>query len=282
MTAAIASDIAAQSWDDAAQGWSRQGDLIRHWLHEATAAMLDAAQIGPGDRVLDVAAGAGDQTLDVARRVGPSGHVLASDVSPRILQLAADTLRRAGLHHVSTRQADAQALQLDGAAFDAAVCRLGLMFCPQPLLALQQIHRALAPGGRFSALVFGAPEANPCITIAMRTALRHAGIAPGDPGTPGSLLSLGRPGLLAGLLQQAGFGDVSVRALSAPFRLARCADYVAFVRSAGAPVIETLKRLDDRARDAAWADIAVQLDCFTTPQGWEGPNELLLCRAVRP
>jgi ubiquinone/menaquinone biosynthesis C-methylase UbiE len=280
--AATASDVAAQAWDDAAQGWSRQGDLIRVWLHEATAAMLDAAQIGPGDRVLDVAAGAGDQTLDVARRVGPSGLVVASDVSPRILALAADNLQRAGLKQVRTLQADAQSLQLDGAEFDAAVCRLGLMFCTQPLLALQQIHHALVPGGRFSALVFGAPAANPCITIAMRTALRHAGLAPGDPGAPGSLLSLGRPGLLTGLLQRSGFGEVSVRALSAPFRLARCADYVAFVRSAGAPVIETLKRLDERARDAAWADIAAQLDRFSTPDGWVGPNELLLCSAVKP
>jgi len=62
----------------------------------------------------------------------------------------------------------------------------------------------------------------------------------------------------------------------------RCEDYVAFVQSAAAPVIEMLKPLSAQASEAAWADITDQLHAFDTPQGWEGPNELLLCSAVKP
>ena len=50
--------------------------------------MLDLAEVGPGDRVLDVAAGAGGQTLVAARRVGPGGYVLATDISANILEYA--------------------------------------------------------------------------------------------------------------------------------------------------------------------------------------------------
>ena len=167
------------------------------------------------------------------------------------------------------------------ARFDAAVCRLGLMFCAAPLQALQEIRGALVPGGRFSALVFSRPEHNPCVTILMRTACRHAGASPADPYSPGSLLSLGRPGLMATLMQTAGFEQIEVRALAAPMRTARCEDYVGFVRDSAAPVIEMLRPLAPEARAAAWADITDQLTQFTSPQGWEGPNELLLCSATR-
>lgn len=72
--------MTAHPWDEAAQGWNRHAAVIRSWLAEATEAMLTAARIGPGSRVLDIAAGAGDQTLDIACRVGPQGHVLATDI----------------------------------------------------------------------------------------------------------------------------------------------------------------------------------------------------------
>lgn len=138
---------AAVAWDRAAAGWDGNAALIRAWLTEANAAMLDAARIGPGMRVLDVAAGAGDQSIDIALRVGPAGAVLATDVSAAMVALADANLRRAGLHWAEARIADAEALQLDGAGFDAAICRLGLMFCQRPLVALRGILRALAPGG---------------------------------------------------------------------------------------------------------------------------------------
>lgn len=272
----------AVAWDDAAQGWDQHSALIRDWLREATAAMLDAAAIVPGAKVLDVAAGAGDQTLDIAQRVGAQGQVLATDISPGILERAAHKLQAAGWCNVRTLQADAQALGLVGANFDAAVCRLGLMFCASPLLALQSIQLALAPGARFSGLVFAGPEANPCITITMQTALRHAGAAARNPFEPGSLLSLGRPGLMAALLQEAGFERIEVRPLSVPFAAPRCADYLAFVRSAGSPVRELLKPLNAPARERAWAEIAQRLEVFTTPDGWSGPNQLLLFMASKP
>jgi SAM-dependent methyltransferase len=269
-------------WDHAAEGWNRHAGLIRAWLRPATAAMLDAARFGPGARVLDIAAGAGDQTLDIAERVGPSGQVLATDISPRILALAQANAHAAGHPQVETRVADAQALGLAGANFDAAVSRLGLMFCTAPLDALKQARAALKPGGRFSALVFSGPPTNPCLAVMTRTALRHAGLPAQSPFQPGTLMSLGEPGLLARLLHSAGFDDISVQTVQAPFRFPTSREYVEFVRSSGSPLMQLLAPLSETAQRAAWDDMVEQLTVFATPSGWVGPNELLLCSAVAP
>src|SRR5689334_7380221 len=50
-------------WETAAEAWDRWGPLVGRWLGAATEAMLDMSRVGPGSRVLDVAAGAGEQTL---------------------------------------------------------------------------------------------------------------------------------------------------------------------------------------------------------------------------
>ena len=277
-----ASLATSHPWDQAAEGWNRHSSLIRAWLRPATAAMLDAARIGTGWRVLDIAAGAGDQTLDIAERVGPGGQVLATDISPRILSLAQANAQAAGHTQVETRVADAQALGLAGANFDAAVSRLGLMFCTAPLDALKQALAALKPGGRFSALVFSEPSTNPCLALMMRTALRHAGLPAQSPFAPGSLMSLGEPGVLARLLHSAGFDAITVQTVQAPFRFPTSREYVEFVRTSGSPLMQLLAPLPEHAQRAAWDDMVEQLTVFATPTGWVGPNELLLCSAAVP
>ena len=278
--ASLAERSSAEAWDDAATGWHRNTALIRAWLHDATQRLLDAAGIEPGAKVLDVAAGAGDQTHDIVQRVGDRGEVWVTDVSPQILALAEDGLRNVKATRLHFQVADAQALGMAGANFDAVVCRLGLMFCPSPLAALREVRTALRPRGRLSALVFSTPAANPCIALTMRTARQHAGLADTDPFAPGSLLSLGRPGLVAQWLNEAGFDEIEVRPLAAPFCLARVEDYTEFVRTSGSPVIEILRQLSAARQAEAWADITRQLGRFSTAHGWVGPNELLLCSAV--
>jgi ubiquinone/menaquinone biosynthesis C-methylase UbiE len=282
------SDTNLHPWDTAAVGWNHHSDLIHDWLKDSTQVMLDEAHIKLGHRVLDIAAGAGDQTLDIAHRVGAAGHVLATDVSPGILALARQNAKAAGLAQVSTQVADAQTLGLANAAFDAAVCRLGLMFCCSPAMALREIRAALRPKGRFTALVFGPAEHNPCLAMILATARQHAGLIrtaatkPADAFEPGTLMSLGKPGLLKAMLQNAGFVDVMVRTVSVPFRTPSAAHYVDFLRSSASPIIEILAPLSVSAKHAAWSDMTETLNIFSTASGWVGPNELLLSSAAAP
>lgn len=269
-------------WDQSADGWNAQSKNIRHWLMEATRTMIEAGGIRPGYFVLDVAAGAGDQTLDLAAAVGPEGRVVASDLSPAILRLAIENARSAGFSHVEGHVADGENLGLPEGSFDAAVCRLGLMLFPDPLQGLRQMLSAVRPGGRVATVVFGEPAANPCITILMRTALAHAGMPPRDPFSPGGLLSLGKPGLIDQLFEEAGFDAIRTTRLPAIFHLPATADYLTFIRTSAGPILQILAGLDESARQAAWDDIERKLDQFQTESGWQGPNELLVTSAMRP
>jgi ubiquinone/menaquinone biosynthesis C-methylase UbiE len=174
------------------------------WLGEATELMLDQAGVGPGSRVLDVAAGAGGQTLTAARRTGPEGILLATDVSePHVERVRAGALAEEASQVYAT-VADASALEFMPGAFDAAICRLGLMLLPDVAAALRGIRVALRLGGRFSAVVYDEPEHNPVL----------AAIADTD-----EPFSLSAPGALRTALEDAGFADVEVEHLDAPLRL---------------------------------------------------------------
>lgn len=268
-------------WDSAATGWDRHGPAIRNWLAKPTAAMLSMAAVAPGQSVLDLAAGAGDQTLDLARRVGPLGRVVASDISQAILMLAARNAVSSGFSMVETHLADAEHLNLPEAEFDAAICRLGLMFLPDPLAGLKEVHRTLRPGARFCSMVFAGPDQNPCLRILMSTALRHAGLPPRDPFAPGGLVSLGRPGDIETLFTKAGFNSVATTRMDAPFRFAATQDYLQFIRDAAGPILGILAGLDPAAQEGAWADIEAQLDVYQSQDGWEGPNTLLLTVGIK-
>jgi SAM-dependent methyltransferase len=269
-------------WDIAAAGWDAHIADISAWLRKPTDAMCRMAGVRSGDRVLDVAAGSGDQTLAVAQAVGAQGHVLATDLSPVIVALARDNATRAGFAQVETRVADGEDLGVREASFDAAVCRLGLMFFPDPLQGLREIYRALRPGGGVCTMVFSRPEKNPCVTILMSTALKHAGLPARDPFLPGGLLSLGQPGRIDALFRSAGFDDVATTALDAVFCLPTVDHYLAFVRSSASPILQILGQLDAAAAEAAWSEMRERLMAFTTRDGWEGPNELLLTAARKP
>ncbi|MEO7053533.1 MAG: methyltransferase domain-containing protein [Rhizomicrobium sp.] len=268
-------DRARALWDDAAPGWNDQSALIQDWLAEPTRAMLDAAAIGPGMQVLDLAAGAGDQACDIARRIG-EGSVLVTDISPVMLTLAARNFDAAGLHNARFECLDMETLALEEAGFDAAVCRLGLMFAHHPARVLHAVRTALRPGGRFGALVFSAPPGNPTLGIIMPIALRHAGQPPRDPFQPGSLMSLGKPGLLEQLFQDAGFREIRVTRIAAPIRAASVEAYLQFLQSAAAPVRDLLNGMSADIRQAALAEMAAALLPFLQDGAFQAGTELLL------
>ena len=268
-------------WEETAEAWNRWGPTLERWLGPATELMLDQAGVGPGARVLDLAAGAGGQSIAAAKRVGPSGSVLATDISPAILDYAAAAARGAGLANVEVRELDGETLdELDAGSFDAVISRVGLIYFPDRQRALRGIHRVLRPGGRVSAIVYSTAERNPFFSIPVAIIRRLADLPAPAPGTPGPF-SLADPGALEAAYEDAGFEDAHVDALDAPLRFGSAAECVHFERESFGALHAMLAGLDPAGREQAWREIETELRTFEGSDGFEGPCELLIGTARR-
>src|SRR5215207_1293675 len=108
--------------------------------------LVEAAGIGPGDRVLDVAAGTGNASLPAAER---GAHVVASDLTPELLEAGK---RRTGDVDIEWVPADAEHLPFEDASFDVVMSSIGVMFAPHHQAAADEMARVCRPGGTIGLL----------------------------------------------------------------------------------------------------------------------------------
>jgi SAM-dependent methyltransferase len=270
-----------EQWQEAAERWHDWGPVLEAWLDEATETMLDMAGVGPGSRVLDVAAGAGGQTVAAARRVGTDGYVLATDISSNILDFAAEAAREAGLSNVETRVLDGESLEgLEECSFDAVISRVGLIYFPDRQRALSGMRRALKSGGKLAAMVYSTPENNKFFSVPISIIRRRAQLPPPLPGQPGPF-SLGGPGALEEAYERAGFREARSRIIPAPLRMGSAAECVRFERESFGALHQMLSGLNGKEKEAAWAEIEVELGEFEGSDGFEGPCEMVVGSGVK-
>jgi SAM-dependent methyltransferase len=115
----------------------------------------DRLGLQPGQTVLDVACGSGSSALPAAERVGPQGRVVAVDLAPMMLEIARHKAHERGLQNIQFHQADMTELDYPEGQFDAVVCVLGIVFCPDMRKAIVELWRMLRPGGRLMITVLG-------------------------------------------------------------------------------------------------------------------------------
>jgi len=269
-----------QQWDNVADAWHKWIPVVREWAGPVTGLMLDLARIGPGSRVLDIAAGEGDQSLTVAQRVGPSGYVLATDIAPNLVAIATRVFRGAGLQNAEARVMDAEDLTVEDASFDAVICRFGLFFLPNVSKALLEMRRALKPGGRIAAVVFSTPEKNPFFSLPISVIRKRAQLLPPLPGQPGPF-SLGAPGVLQDVFAKAGFREVESHHAAAPLHMASAGECVQFERESFGALQQMLAGLNETEREHAWREIGRELAKYEGPQGFQSPCEVVVGMGVR-
>src|SRR3954465_1468482 len=110
--------------------------------------LVRACGIGPGMRVLDVAAGTGNAALPAARA---GAEVIASDLTPRLLEDGEKRARSEGLT-LTWQEADAEHLPFDDASFDVVMSSIGVMFAPHHQAAAEELMRVCRPGGTLGLL----------------------------------------------------------------------------------------------------------------------------------
>ena len=150
----------SEMWDSVAPGWEANAEFVDEQLALATDALLDAAQIGEGDRVLDLAAGPGGAGLAAAQRVGSTGRVVLSDAAIEMVAVAAKRVGDGA--QLSTAVFDQSAIDYsDDASFDAVINRHGLMFVEDPAETVAEAVRVLRDRGRYAVMTLGSPRGEP-------------------------------------------------------------------------------------------------------------------------
>jgi ubiquinone/menaquinone biosynthesis C-methylase UbiE len=169
--------------------------LFQMW----TSRVAEAADVQPGQRVLDVGCGTGILARTLAERVGAGGSVVGLDVNEGMLAVAQQKAAS-----IKWRYGLAEALPFDRDSFDAVMSQFALMFFENKVTAIKEMVRVLRPGGRLAVAVWDSLE-----------------------NTPGYAA-------MTELLQRL-FGDEAANALRAPYILGNPADLQALFAKAGLP-----------------------------------------------
>lgn len=181
-----------------------------------TRALLEDAGIRTGSRVLDLACGAGNPALAAAELTGPAGRVVGLDISPRLVAIARQFAADRGLPNVEFRVVESEvALDIPAGSVDAALCRHGLTWMPDPAGACHALHAALAGGGLVAVSNWADVRHHPVLRAVPDVVAAHTSqriLWPVPPPAP-----LDDPDALASLLRWAGFRDVRVRLVAVPW-----------------------------------------------------------------
>jgi SAM-dependent methyltransferase len=217
-------------WNEVnAPRWQRLREPTTRPLLQWGTDALEALSPQPGDLALDVGCGYGDTTVQLARR---TGHALGVDVCVPFIE----TARAEAIEGARYLLADAQTHRF-AEEFDLLYSRFGVMFFEDPAAAFANLRSALRPGARIALAVWGPWQENEWVTIPLEV-LRRYMPAPAPSQGPGPF-SLANRDLLARLLTDAGFAQVSIARSERPFeadaaQLAEQGPAAAVLRTAGA------------------------------------------------
>lgn len=231
---------------------------VGRWSRLFVPAVLAAAGIAGGDRVLDVATGPGEAAAMALSLVGPSGLVVGADIAPAMLDTA--SARFAGQRFRPVAM-DGQALAFADASFDSVICQLGLMFFPDPARGLAEFRRVLRQRRRAAVCVISTPERAPVWGVLAETLSRYL---PEQREVLHLSFALGDPGRLERLLGAAGYGDVSVTRETREGVLESFDDYWSPIEEGIGSLPQAYRALPEATRLAVRHEVKAGLSQFET------------------
>lgn len=239
-----------QVTDDAAVLYEQS--FVPALFGQSAVRLADAVEIGRGDRVLDVGCGTGVVAREAARRVGAEGRVVGLDLNPRMLAVAQRVAPE-----IEWRQGDAGELPFEDGAFDVVVSQFAAMFFPDPVQALREMWRVLAPRGRLAVAVCG-----PLVDAAGYRALAEMAEQVCGPEVVAMLKSpfgLGDDRRLTALVDQAGIEGARIETHRCPVRFPSI-DALVHTEVKASPIRDVI---DAQSFDALLEGARRNLACFT-------------------
>lgn len=182
------------------------------WAEPYGRMAMEAANLTPGQRVMDIGCGCGATTLELARRVAPTGTAVGVDISTPMLDRAKQNARDAGQANLEFLNADAQTCDFPSESSDLLFSRFGVMFFADPLWAFRNMFRALRPGARLAFVCWQSLQKNPWLWIPIVAASRHLAFRASSSGANGPApFSFADPDRVRKILATAGFTDITLQ-----------------------------------------------------------------------
>ena len=196
------------AWEKIAAGYDEFVMPTHMWVGNEG---LRRAELRPGMRFVDAAAGSGALSIPAART---GAQVLSTDLSPRMLERLAARARAEGLD-LLTRVMDGHALELDDCSFDVAGSQFGVMLFPEMPRGIRELARVTKPGGRVLMTVLGAPEEIEFFRFFVNAIQAAVPDFTGPPLVPPPLpFQLQDPGKLRQELEKAGLKGIRVETIT--------------------------------------------------------------------
>jgi ubiquinone/menaquinone biosynthesis C-methylase UbiE len=273
----------ADTWESVAPAWEEHRDQVFVTTRAVSDWLVDHAEVGPGDTVLELASGPGETGFLAAERIGPDGTLISSDVSSGMVDASRRGAQARGLANVEHRVIDAHHVDLPDDSVDAVLCRFALMLMPDPGRALAEVRRVLRPGRRIAYATWGAIDRNAWVT-SMISALLQNGHMPGStsPFEPGGVFSLASAEANQPLLDEAGFTDVVAEEVTGLMHYPDATEYLRVQGSIAGPVAGLLAGLDAEGRAAVMASLESAVDPYRSDDGIDLPWTAVVVSAAAP
>ncbi len=197
--------------EDNQPDWGKIAEKFDIWLPQLApvgAAILDKLNARPGDSILDMGSGTGEPALTLARTMGAEIQITGIDAADGMVKVAQQKVATENLSGIGFKTMPAENMSFADNSFDRALCRFGVMLFEDPLQGLKEMHRVLKPQGRYSLAVWSTPETMPTMHWSyevFKERIEEDYYPPLQKAT-----SLGTPGKMEMLLDNAGFNDYAI------------------------------------------------------------------------
>ena len=240
-------------WDTNIRGYdSAFGAVAR----QTVGAMLDAARVTRGTRVLDMCCGPGMLAAGALQR---GAEAIGLDFAGAAVELARKLVPKGNF-----QQGDAQALPFPAASFNAALCGYGLTHLPDPAAALRETLRVLRPGGRTAVSVWDATGFGFALVYEAVRARGSMDVAlPHGP----DFFQFGSPERMSAALTEAGFADVEAYSINQDWHVANADRYIESILTGTVRARAVLAAQSGDAADGVRSYIADYLTRFRAPNG---------------
>jgi SAM-dependent methyltransferase len=232
--------------------------------------LLDAADVRPGQRVLDMACGTGVVSRAAAAR---GASVTAIDMAAAML----DRARQHNAERIEYLEGDAAALPVGDATFDVAVCQHGFQFFPDRPAVLGELMRALEPGGTVAIACWSRFDDTPSFVALERAIREHIG---GETAAAIRMPTSVSAEDLAALLE--GLDDVSVEDAEVPTAFVGEAEDLAEKFMLANPLAGAYLALDEDRREAYRSQVAGELARFERDGVFSPPMYTTIATARKP